>query len=93
MRLHYGFLWALVGLVIVALECYTLGLNQSAATLSSTMRMIRFDPVGRFILLPLWCWLSLHWIVAPQWLGTRPDWRSFIAIGVGLAWALWESRR
>jgi len=93
MRLHYGFLWALVGLGIVALECYTLGLNQSAATLSATMRMIRFDPVGRFVLLPLWCWLSLHWILAPQWLGVRPDWRSLVALAVGFLWAVWESGR
>ncbi len=77
-RINFPFVWALFGLGLVAVECYTLGMNQSAATLSATMRMIRFDPIGRWILLPLWCWLSLHWITAPKWLGVRPDWRSLV---------------
>lgn len=92
-RLNFPFIWALFGIGIVAVECYTLGMNQSAATLSATMRMIRFDPIGRFVLLPLWCWLTLHWLIAPKWLGVRPDWRSLVAIGVGLVWAVLETAR
>ena len=90
---RWGFYWALVGMLMLGLEGYTLGLHETAATLSANMRAVRFDPIGRFILLPLWCWLTVHWILAPKWLGARPDWRSLVAIGVGLAWATWESRR
>ena len=90
-RLNFGLVWALFGLAIVAVECYTLGLGQSAATLSATMRMIRFDPIGRFVLLPLWVWLTAHWILAPRWLGVRPDWRSLVALAIGIAWAAWET--
>jgi hypothetical protein len=91
--IHWGMVWMFVGLLMTVIEGYTLGLNNSAATLSANMRMVRFDPIGRFILLPLWCWLTLHWIMAPQWLGVRPDWRSLVALGVGLAWAIVETVR
>jgi hypothetical protein len=64
--IHWGMVWMFVGLLMTVIEGYTLGLNNSAATLSANMRMVRFDPIGRFILLPLWCWLTLHWIMAPQ---------------------------
>jgi hypothetical protein len=90
-RVSFPLLWALVGLLIVALECYTLGLGKSAATLSATMRMIRFDPVGRWILLPLWSWLTMHWIVNPRWLGVTPGWRDAVGLSIGLAIALWET--
>jgi hypothetical protein len=93
MKQTFVLLWALIGLALLLLEGYALGRNEPGLTLSALMRLIRFNTVGRFILLPLWTWLTMHWIMAPQWLGTKPDWRSLVSIAIGLAWAAWETWR
>lgn len=85
--------WLMICLALVAWECYWLGRGVTQATLSYQMRLIRFDAVGRWLVLPLWCWLTLHFITAPKWLGVRPDWRSLVALAIGLAWAAWETMR
>jgi hypothetical protein len=91
---HWSLIWALVGVIIIALEFYGLGADQAPWTLSATVRLVRFDPIGRFVLLPLWCWLTLHLLIAPKWAGTHPTgWRDAIALAIGVAWAVWEARR
>lgn len=90
-REHWPLVWALVGMIILLLEGVALGRGESAYTLSYAMRLVRFDPIGRFVLWPLWVWLTVHFMLAPRWLGTRPDWRSVIAVTVGLLLAAGET--
>ena len=91
MKVSGGLFWSLIGMLIVAAECYALGSGRTDLTLSHAMRAVRFDPIGRFVLLPLWVWLTVHWLIAPQWLGSRPDWRSVVAVLIGFVWAILET--
>lgn len=84
-------IWFLVCVVVVLLEGVALGRPEAGDTLSEIVRTFRFDGAGRVVLLPLWSWLTWHWIMRPA---SMPmfSWRDGVAITVGLAWALLESR-
>jgi hypothetical protein len=89
--IHWPFLWALLFFAIVAVECLALGSGHSEYTLSYTVRLIRFDPIGRFIVVPLMCWLLVHFVIAPRWVGTAFDWRNALGLGLGLLVAILET--
>jgi hypothetical protein len=88
----WGLIWTLVALLIVLLEGIALGRPATAGdTLSDAVRgAVRFDPVGRFVFLPLWCWLTWHWVLRPRAIAGE-SWRDALAIAVGLAWAAIEA--
>lgn len=89
--IHWPLVWALVIVLLVAIECVALGTGHSEYTFSYTVRLVRFDPVGRFVVLPLWCWLSVHFVIAPRWVGTHPEWRNWLGLAIGVALAVWET--
>jgi hypothetical protein len=92
-QIRWGLLWSLVGMLILLLEGVAVGSKAPGDTLSESMRdVVRFDLVGRFVLVPAWSWLTWHWIMRPQsMLGI--SWRDFVAVGIGVAYAAWETFR
>ncbi len=89
--IHWPFAWALLFFAIVAVECFALGTGHAEYTLSYTVRLVRFDPIGRFVVLILWSWLTVHFVIAPKWVGTHPEWRNLLAVAIGLSIAIWET--
>lgn len=90
--LHWGIVWAFVGFLIIAIECYALGSGHSEYTLSHFLRLIRFDPIGRFVLIVLWIWLTFHVFFNPRWLGTSPGWRDLLVVlPLALFVAIWDA--
>lgn len=90
-NLHWPLVWALLFVLIVGVECLALGSGHSEYTLSYAVRMARFDPIGRFIVVPLMCWLLIHFVVAPKWVGTSFDWRNGLGLGLGVVIAVLET--
>ncbi len=90
-NLHWPLLWALLAVLVVAIECYALGTGHTEYTLSYAVRAARFDPIGRFVVLPLMCWLLVHFVIAPRWVGTAFDWRNAVGLGLGVAIAVLET--
>jgi hypothetical protein len=83
--------WMYLFMALLVFEGWALGTGHTEWTLSYQARAIRFDLLGRFIMWPLWCWLTVHFMLAPYWMGTQPDgWRGAIAVVVGLAIAALE---
>jgi hypothetical protein len=87
-NIHWPLLWAFLFFILVVVEGIALGSGHSEYTLSYTVRLVRFDPIGRFIFLPLWCWLTVHFLIAPKWVGTRFDWRNLVGLLLGLMLAI-----
>lgn len=84
-------MWSLIGMLILLVEGYTVGTPQPGDTLSETIRdAVRFDTIGRFILLPLWCWLSWHWLLRPQRM-LGESWIDILAVLIGVGWAVAET--
>jgi hypothetical protein len=89
-RIGWPLIWTLIGLLIVLCEGIAVGQARPGDTLSETIRnFVRFDAIGRLIFLPLWCWLTWHWVLRPQ-PDTTASWRDVVALVLGLAWALVE---
>lgn len=91
MTLRYPVLWMLLFMALILLEGFALGRPQAGDTLSETVwTYLRDDAVARFVVLPLWTWLTYHWWLqapgAPRSLG----WRDGAALAVGLLWAAGE---
>lgn len=86
-----GLLWSCVGMLVVFLEAFALGSPRQGDTLSEVIRnAVRFDSLGRFVLLPLWCWLTWHWMLRPR--GNMGEgWQDCAALGVGVLWAVCEA--
>jgi hypothetical protein len=88
---RWRLIWALAVMLWIFLEGMGLGSSTPGETLSDVVRGdVRFDPIGRFPLLVIWCWLSWHWIIAPRAYSPSPTWRDVVAASVGLAWAITE---
>jgi hypothetical protein len=86
-------IWTLLGFALLLLEGIALGSKQTGDTLSEAIRQhVRFDPVGRFLILPLWFWLTWHWVIRVDRFAAFGV-RDVLAIGLGLAYAVLESRR
>lgn len=90
----WAIIWGAVVCLILLAEGVSLGTGHAEYTFSHFVRTIRFNEFGRYLFLPLWCWLTLHFVIAPRWAGTHPTgWRDALAILAGLLWAYWEGRR
>jgi hypothetical protein len=92
-RLGWPLIWMLLFMLLILAEGIAIGQKQPGVTLSEVIRhYVRFDPVGRPIFLTLWCWLTYHWILRPSW-NVTIGWRDLIALGLGIAWSVWEAYR
>jgi hypothetical protein len=86
-------IWMLVFMALLILEGVAIGRAESGDTLSEIVRNdVRFDLVGRFIFLPIWTWLTWHWVLRPQG-DISVGWRDLVALLIGLVWAYVEYRR
>jgi hypothetical protein len=89
-RIGWPLTWTLVGLLIVLLEGIALGRPTPGDTLSEAVRnFVRFDALGRCVFLPLWCWLTWHWVLRPERF-TEFGWGDVSALGIGIVWAVVE---
>lgn len=85
-------IWTLFAVLILGYEFYSLGANETYATLSYYLRAIRFNRYGRFVVLPFGCWFAVHILIAPRWLGVSPlNWRPWLGLAIGFAWAICET--
>lgn len=87
----WSVLWMLVFMGVALIEGIALGTGHSEYTLSYSVRALRFDPVGRFVFLPLWWWLTVHFVLAPKWIGVRPEWRGYLGLSLGVVHAVAET--
>lgn len=89
---NWPLVWTLVAFAFVLLEGIALGEPQAGDSFSECFAIVRWDPIGRFVALPLACWLAWHLVIRPR---TTPlfTWRDAVALAFGLAWAVLESYR
>lgn len=80
--------WLLLFVLIALLE--GLALRGKGVPLTDALRAIRFDPIGRFVLIPFFCWMMWHIVLRPEKLEAF-TWRDGVAILFGVAWALFET--
>lgn len=90
MKINIPLVWVLLLTAIVLLEGIALGRPADGDTLSEVLKIARWDGVGRFVLLPLWTWLSWHWMLRPE-SSVGLHWADAVAVAVGLVWALAET--
>ena len=79
--------WLVFIISFVSWECYWLGKGILQGTFSYQWWLIRYDPFGRWVILPFSCWMFGHLNTAPKWLMVRADWRSFVWLTIGFIWA------
>ena len=89
----FRLLIVLLFVAAIFLEGWGLATSQLGQTWSALARAIRFDPVGRVLLIVFWTWLTGHWFFTPEWKGTGTGWRDLIYLGVGGVLALCDSAR
>lgn len=77
--------WLIPTLYAVFAEGIMLG-RVDGMPLTNVLRVMRFDALGRFLLIPFATWLYWHVVLRP--LGTPVDRRDFFAVALGLALAL-----
>lgn len=84
--------WVALALTAAFLEGLALGRPHRGDTISEVVWIIRDDAWGRFLVLPLWCWLTVHLLLKTT--KSKPfGWDDMAGLAVGVAWAVWESRR
>lgn len=84
---NWPLIWTLLAFAFVLLEGVALGEPQAGDTLSETIRTyLRFSPIGRFVFLPVWCWLTWHLAIRPESISSF-TWRDAIFLIIGLVWA------
>lgn len=82
-------IWLWLFLIVILYEAYTLYSGQRD-TLSDTVRdTVRYGAL-RIIFLPLWLWLTWHWVLMPNGWPVTPTNRDYWIIGVGVIWAMVE---
>lgn len=86
------FIWVLLALLVVFFEGVALGRPARGDSLSEMVWLVRDNPIGRFVFLPLWCWLTYHLVLKTPKSGAL-GWEDMTAIAAGLAWAFLETRR
>jgi hypothetical protein len=87
----FPLLWFLIALQIVLCEGWGLGRPQQGDTLSEMIWLLRSNPVGRLVFLPLWCWLTWHFAFKAPEVGFL-SWRDAVAVTIGVVWALAQWR-
>ena len=79
--------WLVMFILVMMYEAYTLPAGQHD-TLSETVRDTLRYTNWRFLLLPLWTWLSWHWFILGPNQSVAPTWKADgIAVAIGLLWA------
>lgn len=78
--------WLVPTLYAVFAEGIMIGMRGDGMPLTNVLRIMRFNPLGRFVLVPFATWLYWHVILRP--LGGAVDRRDFIPVAIGLALAL-----
>ena len=89
----FRLLIVLLFVAAIFLEGWGLATSQPGETWSGLVRAIRFDPVGRVLLIVFWTWFSGHIFFTPEWKGTGNGWRDLVYLGVGAVLALCDSAR
>ena len=85
-------IWVLLALLVVFFEGVALGRPARGDSLSEMVWLVRDNAVGRFVALPLWCWLTYHFVLkTPR--SSALGWEDTLAITLGLLWAYLEARR
>lgn len=78
--------WAIPFLYALFAEGYMVGQGHNGVPLTTVLRAIRFDVVGRFLIVPFATWLYWHIVLRPSGTGTgRQD---LIPVALGLLLAL-----
>jgi len=67
-----------------------LALAGKGTPLTDALRAIRYDPIGKFVIIPLGFWLLWHVIFRPKKVAAF-GWRDLVFIGAGVAYALCET--
>lgn len=79
-----GFVWVILFAIIMLAE--GIGIAGGGA-LSDYVRIhVRYTPVGRFVLIPAWTWLTWHLMTRPRDL-LGFTWRDALAIAIGFGLA------
>jgi hypothetical protein len=91
--LGWPLIWSLFALALVFLEGVALGRPEAGDSLSEIIWRVRDDSLGRFVFIPLWIWLSAHFLLKPGRNGRILDWVDALALVVGFGWAYLASRR
>lgn len=84
---NWPLVWALWATLGAFLEGIALGEPQLGDTMSEVVRNVVYDPLGRFVMLPLWAWLTYHWMLKPPG-ESLFDWRDVVALAMGLGFAV-----
>lgn len=85
-------IWLLLALAVAMFEGYALGAGRVEWTLTYTIRMLRFDPIARFMVLPLGTWLVWHWLLRPARIAVFTGF-DVLAFIIGIGWAIYEAKR
>lgn len=86
-----GVCWLVLLVTVVLFEGLMIG--SGGPSISFEWRRIRYDVVGRFVALVLWCWLTWHLMLRPQAMAIPVlTWRDAVAVAIGLTWAIAEAR-
>ena len=84
-------LWYALLALALFFEGYALGRPVRGDTISESIWLVRDHALGRFLVLPLWCWLTYHLVLKGR--GPALGYQDVVAIAIGLAWAYAEARR
>lgn len=88
---NWAIVWGTWIAVWVLLEGIALGEPQHGDSFSENYRAVRYDSVGKFILLPLSVWALYHLNLKRNG-DALFTWKDVVWLGLGLAWAIVEAR-
>lgn len=89
---NWPLVWTLVFMLVVLLEGIALGEPQAGDSLSEAVALLRWDAVGRWVMIPLWVWLTWHWMLRPRGMALF-TWRDVVALAIGTLLAALEAWR
>lgn len=83
----------LLFLAAIFWEGYGLASGHPGWSWSALVYAIRFDPLGRVVMIVFWAWLTGHWFFNPEWHGTDTGWRDLVFLTVGCTLAFCDAHR